>query len=560
MIKKIDYFIGFTAIFAFFLLLLENSAYLSRYQYAIYILNLGILLIFIIDIVLRFILSKDRVLYLKRNWIDLIVFISVINLIGMPENTSFAVIVRQVVIISMLISRLKSSKKLINLFSLKPAQLMITSFIFIIGSGAILLMLPAATKSGVKLSLLDALFTATSAACVTGLIVKDTAAYFSLFGQAVILLLIQMGGLGIMTFSVSLALMLKKNINMRQEVLMRDMIGHNTLVDIKSTLLFIFKMTIVFELAGALALFIIWEGKFVGILNTMYQALFHSVSAFCNAGFSIFSDNLMGFYNDIPTNIIICLLVISGGLGFMVIKDLTDNFRGRIDSKRAERIRFKMQTKIVLCTSVLLILLGGVSIYMLESNNSLAYMDTKSKITVSLFQSITSRTAGFNTIDIAKFYPPTVFFIIMLMFIGGSPGSTAGGVKTTTISILWAVICCGLSRKENVEMFKRTISVEIIKKAIIIFIVSLALLFVFTVLLLYTENQPLLQVIFEAASAFGTVGLSTGITSTLSPAGKGIITLLMFIGRLGPLTIAYGFLRQRKPARYLYAEESVNIG
>lgn len=560
MIKKLDYVAGFTAIFAFLLLLLENSVYLSRYQYVVYILNSGILLIFIINILLRFILSKDKVFYLKRNWIDLIVFVCVIHLLGMPENTSFIVIVRQVVIILMFISRLKSSKKLINLFSLKPAQLMITSFIFIIGTGAILLMLPEATKSGVKLSLLDALFTATSAACVTGLIVKDTAVYFSLFGQVVILLLIQMGGLGIMTFSVSLALMLKKNINMRQEVLMRDMIDHNTVIDIKNILLFIFKMTITFELAGALALFIVWKGKFTGILNTIFHALFHSVSAFCNAGFSTFSDNLMGFYSDIATNIIICLLIISGGLGFMVIKDLTDNFRGKIGGKRAERIRFKMQTKIVLCMSVLLILLGGVFIYMFESSNSLASMDTKSKITVSLFQSITARTAGFNTIDIAKFYPPTVFFIIMLMFIGGSPGSTAGGVKTTTVAILWAVICCGLSRKENVEMFKRTIPVEIIKKAIIIFIVSLALLFVFTTILLYTEKQPLLAVIFEAASAFGTVGLSTGITSALSPTGKGIITLLMFIGRLGPLTIAYGFLRQRKPARYLYAEESVNIG
>lgn len=560
MIRKLDYFIGFVAVSAFFLLLAENSVFLSQYQYAIRVLNLSISLIFIVDIILRFILSKDKILYLRRNWVDSIVFISLIQLIITSGNTPFSVVVRQVVIITMLISRFKKSAKLINLISLRPAQLMITSFVFVICAGAILLMLPAATKSGVKLSLLDALFTATSATCVTGLIIKDTAVYFSLFGQTVILFLIQVGGLGIMTFSISLALILKKSIGIQKEVLMRDVLDHHTLIDIKAMILFIFKMTLAFEILGAVVLFLLWRGRFPGVLNTMYNALFHSVSAFCNAGFSTFGDSLVGFYNDIPTNITICLLIISGGLGFMVIKDLTDNFKKKIFRTGGARMRFKLQTKIVLLSSILLILLGGVFFYLLERDNSLVFMDTKSKIVASFFQSVTSRTAGFNTIDISKLSSASLFLMIIFMFIGGSPGSTAGGVKTTTISILWAVITCGMKRKENVEMFKRTVPVEVIKKAVTILVISFLLLFIFVVFLLHTERKEALQVIFETASAFGTVGLSAGITPELSPTGKMAVTLLMFIGRIGPLTVAYGFLNQRKSANYLYAEENVSIG
>lgn len=442
----------------------------------------------------------------------------------------------------------------------KPAQIMVLSFAGVIVIGTLLLMLPLATTSGVNTSLVDALFTATSATCVTGLIVKDTAGYFSIFGQLVILFLIQIGGLGIMTFSVFLALFLKKPVGIKQEVLMQDLLDYNTLSDIKHYILEIIKMTLFFELCGAILLFIAWGENISSIPTRLYYAVFHSISAFCNAGFSTFSDSLIRFNNDTLTNIIICSLIVAGGLGFMVIKDLQENIRNKFINTDTRKIRLKTQSKIVLFTSGLLILGGALIFYLLEKDNSLSSVNMQSAALISVFQSITARTAGFNTCDIAKLSSATLFFMIALMFIGGSPGSTAGGVKTTTVSVLWATVLSGIKKKENVEIFRRTIPYDVIQKAIIIFLISLLLVFIFITLLLYFEKKSLTGIFFEAVSAFGTVGLSTGITGILSSIGKILITLLMFIGRIGPLTMGYAFLKLKRPAKYMYAEENVSIG
>ncbi|MEW6075665.1 MAG: TrkH family potassium uptake protein [Candidatus Omnitrophota bacterium] len=561
MIKKfVDYFIGVVAVFALLLLLLENSSYLRAYTSIVSIINFVILIIFITDVVARYALSKDRKTHLKHNWFDLIVFVPLLQTIGGIANTPFFVIIRQVVIVAMLASRLKKSHTLITLLSLKPAQLMITSFGFTIIVGAILLMLPAATKTGMRLPLIDALFTATSATCVTGLIVRDTATYFSLFGQTVILLLIQVGGLGIMTFSVSLVYLLKKTIDMKQGIMMQDVLDQDTLANVKSLIVFIVRMTAIFELTGALVLFIAWHGKFASIAQTLYYALFHSVSAFCNAGFSTFTDSLMGFSQDVPTNIIICGLIIAGGLGFMAIKDLHENTSHKITDTSIKPIKIRVQTKIVLRTTFFLILGGALLIYALERNHAFSAFSMKSKVLLSLFQSITPRTAGFNTCDMARLSPATLFVILVLMFIGGSPGSTAGGIKTTTVAVIWSTIVSSFKRKDEVEIFKRTIPAEVIKKAIIVSAISIFIVVVSGTILLYTETYNPLGILFEAVSAFGTVGLSTGLTPLLSVAGKIVITVLMFIGRLGPLTVAYAFLRYKRAAQYTYAQESVTIG
>ena len=460
----------------------------------------------------------------------------------------------------MLVSRIRKATKFITLLSLKPTQLMIASFAFTIGVGAVLLMLPLATQTGQQASLIDALFTATSATCVTGLIVKDTGSYFSPFGQLVIISLIQIGGLGIMTFSVSLAIFMRRDMDLKRELIMHDVLNQDTLSDIKGLILFIVKMTIIFELIGAIILCFIWRNRFLSFPLTIYYSFFHSISAFCNAGFSTFSNSLTNFSKDIMTNITICLLIISGGLGFVVIKDLYENIKNKFVNKGSRKMRLKIQTKIVLTSTILLILAGFLCIFFIERDGALSTLDTKETVAVSLFQSITSRTAGFNTFDISKLCSATLFIIIILMFVGGCPGSTAGGIKTTTMSVLWATIVSGFRQKENVEISKRIIPAEIIQKAITVLVASLVIVFVFTSILLYLENKQFIDVFFETISAFGTVGLSTGITAELSAGGKFLITLLMFIGRLGPLTVGYAFIKRKKRVKYYYPEERIMIG
>lgn len=363
-----------------------------------------------------------------------------------------------------------------------------------------------------------------------------------------------------MTFSVSLALLLGKRIEMQRQIVMQDVLDQDTLANVRNFIIFIIKMTFIFEIIGAIALFISWKGRFTGNFITAYHAIFHSVSAFCNAGFSTFSDNLIRFSGDSSTNVTICFLIILGGLGFTVIKDLWDNIKNRFFSKNKKIIRLKVQTKIVFVISILLIVAGALFFYLIETNNSLSQSGLKNKILVSLFQSVTARTAGFNTSDMAGLSTASLLLMIVLMFIGGSPGSTAGGIKTTTIAVLWATITSGFRQKDQVELYRRTIPYEVVRKAISVFIISLFVLFVFSMLLLYAEKKMFVSVLFEAVSAFGTVGLSTGITGQLTEKGKLIITLLMFIGRLGPLTIAYAFLSSKRPVKYTYAEERVMIG
>ena len=552
--KKIDLLIGIIALFAFFLLLAELSSLFAAYAGLIRVMNVTILFLFILDVSLRFFLSKDKSRHFRENWLDLIVFIPLIRFLPGIEQTAFFVILWQLVIILMLVSRVRRANKLVTLLSLKPAQLMVTSFSFAIGMGAILLMLPLASASGEKTSLLDALFTATSATCVTGLIVKDTASHFSFFGQTVILALIQIGGLGIMTFSVSLALLLGKRLQMQRQIVMQDVLDQDTLLNVKDLVLFIVKMTVFFELIGALVLFFLWQGRFESKLTCVYYALFHSVSAFCNAGFSTFTDSLMRFSQDTWTNFTIMALIILGGLGFTVVKDLFDSLR------KKKAVRFRVQTKVVLIVSFSLIVAGTIGFYLLENHHSLIGLKTKDKILVSFFQSVTSRTAGFNTCNISGLSTATLFMIMILMFVGGSPGSTAGGIKTTTVAVLAAAMVSGFRQKQESELYRRTIPFEVVRKAFSVFLISLFIVAAFFLLLLYIEQERFPDLMFEAVSAFGTVGLSTGATALFSQKGKIVVTLLMFIGRMGPLTITYAFLQPRKPPRYSYAEERVMIG
>jgi trk system potassium uptake protein TrkH len=556
----LDFFIGAVSFLAFLLLMVQLSGHWKQYAHFFQLANLGILGLFIFDVIASFVFSPRKKAHVRSHWFDLIVFIPLILLVRGVRESQFYLIVWQAAIVVMLTSRIRRAGRFVSMLGLKPAQLMFASFASAIGVGSTLLMLPAATTSGTGASLVDALFTSTSAVCVTGLIVRDTATYYTTFGQFVILGLIQVGALGILTFSVSLAILVKRRVEMQRQLEMQEVLDQDTLSSIRELITFIVSMTFAFELAGAAALFFAWRGNFASDATTAFHAVFHSVSAFCNAGFSTFTDSLTGFRSDIATNAIIIVLISFGGFGFTVVRDLLVNFR-ECHLRRSRRvISLRVQTKIVLLVSFILVAAGAIFFYFVERNASLAGLGLVDRVTISIFQSVTARTAGFNTCDFGTLSAPILMIFIILMFIGASPGSTGGGVKTTTIAVLWAVITSGLRKSPHVQLYRRTIPNEIIHKALSVFIISLFLVLAFCLVILYLEPLPFASLVFETVSAFGTVGLSTGVTGQLSPAGKITITILMFIGRLGPLTIAYTFLRMRKMADYRYAEERVMIG
>jgi trk system potassium uptake protein len=325
--------------------------------------------------------------------------------------------------------------------------------------------------------------------------------------------------------------------------------------------LFIVSMTFLLGAAGAIALFFSWRRYFDSNLQAVWAAIFHSISAFCNAGFSTFSNSLTWFEHSLPVNAIIGGLIVLGGIGFVVIGDFYQAFVNKLKRRGGPRHKFRIQSRLALGWTGGLILAGTGLFYWLEHNHLLAGAKPDQALLVSLFQSVTTRTAGFNTCAIGALQPATLFFIIIFMFIGACPGGTAGGIKLTTPAVLWAVIRAGFNHREEPELYRRTIPVEVIQKAIMVLCSSLLFVCGATMLLAVFEQKNFMDVLFETVSAFGTVGLSTGLTPELSLPGRILITLLMFIGRLGPLTIGFAFmLRNIRPAKYSYAEERIMIG
>ncbi len=555
-----DRIVGAVAMAGFFLLILEQVELLRPWLPLLRKLNLAVLLIFLVDTLLRIGFAPRKIVHIKANWIDFIVLLPLVQF--MPGIRSYGawVILRQVVIIAVLISRTRKTKRFVASLGLRPAQLMVVGFFFAICVGAVLLALPAASAPGRSTSLLDAFFTSTSAVCVTGLIVHDTATHFSTFGQVVILLLIQLGGLGIMTFSVFLVILMGRRVGIEQRIVMRDVLDRDELSGAVRTISFIVKMTILFELIGAILLSIFWYQRFDSLLTCAYHGVFHAISAFCNAGFSTFSDNLEGFASDTATNVIISLLIILGGLGFMAVRDLVDSVRGRLPGSFRSRPRLRIQTVIVLAVSLILIVVGSLGLFVFEDGFSAVGSHPTTAILQSIFQSVSTRTAGFNTCDFSVLSPATLFLMILLMFIGASPGSTGGGVKTTTFAVLWSTMMNGFSRNKNVQILKRTIPVETTQKAITLLLFYAGSISVCVMILLAVEQFAFGDVLFEAVSAVATVGLSTGITPELSAVGRIVIIVLMFLGRLGPLTIGYALVLHRRNAFYEYAKERVMIG
>ena len=422
--------------------------------------------------------------------------------------------------------------------------------------GAGLLCLPWSTTSG-HISFIDALFTSTSAVCVTGLIVQDTPAYFSPMGQTIILGLIQLGGLGIMTFSSLILLVAGGKISMRDRILVGEGFEPWAGRDFRSLIKDIFFFTLAIESAGCLSLFLRFQRDFP-LSKALALSLFHSVSAFCNAGFSLFSDNLVSYRSDVQVNVTVMLLIIFGGLGFFVLRRLGSALLGFLKRRKTS---FFLHTKLVLSTTAILIILGGIVFFMLEKGSAMRAFSLKEKILSSLFQVVTARTAGYNTMDLAALGGGAVFLLILLMFIGASPGSTGGGVKTSTVAVIAFFLKSKITARDSVNIFSRTIPRDTVIKAYTVISLSLSLVFFSSfILLLEHPEMTMEQVLFEVFSAFGTVGLSLGITPKLSVISKAILILTMYVGRIGPLTLLYSFSRYRAKGRFNYVEENVMIG
>lgn len=446
---------------------------------------------------------------------------------------------------------------------LNPPQTVAVSFLVAITIGTLLLCMPIATKSAESITLVDSLFTATSATCVTGLIVKDTGAYFSPFGQAVIFLLFQMGGLGIMTFSTLFAILLGRRLTIRDDIVIQRTMAANKVQNLTTLIKYIVFIAVGIELLGAAFLAARWSRIYDWSLGKLWvTSAFHAVSAFCNAGFSLFSTSFESFLGDPYITLTMISLILLGGIGFIVILETT-----RLITRKKHFYKISTHTKVVLTVSACLVFFGALFFFLIERNNTMAGLSLKEQMLGSVFQSVTTRTAGFNTIRIGSLAVPTLCFFVFLMFIGASPGSTGGGIKTCTFGVLLATAFSMMKNRDRVSVFRRTIPKDVVRRALVVLFLALAWIFVAVLLLAITEykNTALagnffLRILFEVTSAFGTVGLSTGITPTLSTLGKLIIICTMFVGRIGPLTLALAVALQSDKVSYVYPEETIMIG
>ena len=494
--------------------------------------------------------------------------------------------------------------------SLSPAQLFVSAFLLLIGLGTAGFKVLPGLYTGPELSWLDALFTATSAVCVTGLIVVDTATYFTTWGQAYILLLIQLGGLGIISFTSIIIVALGQRFSLRHEVMATGPAEIVPEIDYRDLTWAVFRFTLAIEAAGAVLLYLCWVPE-LGWGPAAWTAVFHSVSAFCNAGFSTFTTSLMGFQHNVPLLLVTMVLIVVGGIGFLTLEEIvlwkraggTDDtprneasrrktdrqdanrpntrlgdrgaagrpLTGRSSPGGERRFRLSVHSQIVLVTTAVLIVAGWVLFTVFEWGNTLSGMPAWARLANGLFASVTTRTAGFNTIDYASAYADTNFLTILFMSIGGSPGSTAGGLKTTTFALLGLVAWARLRGHATVSVSGRSIPEETIQKAIGLFVVGFgivtAAIYGFSIvelkgLVVDASHGSFLAMMFEAVSAFNTVGLSMGVTGELTVPGRWMTVVLMFIGRVGPLTVAAAMSRQRKNlvGGFRYAYEDVAVG
>lgn len=440
---------------------------------------------------------------------------------------------------------------------LSSSQIIMLGFMGVIAFGTILLMLPWSRAGEEGAPFLDALFTATSATCVTGLITHDTATYWSLFGQAVILCLIQVGGLGVITVAIFITELSGRKIGLMQRSTMQESIAAPQMGGIIRMTGFILKMVAVIEVLGAVAFMPVMIPEF-GVLKGIWYAVFHSISSFCNAGFDLMGvkeqySSLTSYTGSIAMNVIVMLLIVVGGIGFLTWDDVKRN--------RLHLRRYRMQSKVVLTVTCILILLPAVYFYFKEFGMpAWDGMTTQERVLASFFQSVTTRTAGYNTVDLTKLTQSGQMIMILLMLVGGSPGSTAGGMKVTTLAVLFATAIAVFRRRPNAHIFGRRIPNDTTHYAATVLILYLSLFLAGGIFISCVENMPVVPALFEAASAIATVGVTLGITPDLCAASRVVLIILMFLGRVGGMTIVYAALSAKHPYVSEFPQEKIMVG
>jgi potassium uptake TrkH family protein len=503
-------------------------------------------------LVLALLIGFGTFFFFSRNGIG--EFNNILYGIDITAITRIYIGIAQVLIIVNIIAEAMRYNTKVTSSKFHPSQMLLMSFILMILIGCGLLMLPRAVMPGKTLHLIDALFMSASAVCVTGLSVVDISSYFTHLGQAILLVLVQIGGIGIMTLSSFLALFFGQGVSIREGIIVNQMINAERIGLISSTIRNVVLITLGVELAGTLVLMAIWADNGWSLNKLIFTSLFHSVCAFCNAGFSTFTDGLIGYQRNIPMILTISFLVVIGGIGFIVISDCFSLIRV---VKKQRKVVLKVQSKLALLISGILLTGGFVLLWVLGSSD-----DHFLRTTTAFFNSVTSRSGGFNIIDMSTLSVPSILIIMMLMFIGASPGSTGGGIKTTTIAVLLSSIHAIITGKNRIVIFNRRLPFLVLNRALVIFVFSVVVVSVAVFLLSITEKTSVLNLAFEAISAYGTVGLTLGITGTLTLAGKIIIILLMFIGRIGALTLVFAITSPTDlpPVKVEYPTESVTIG
>ena len=431
-------------------------------------------------------------------------------------------------------------------------QVISLGFLFVILLGSLLLMLPIATKSGQCTSFLDALFTATSAVCVTGLVVNDTATYWSLFGQGVILLLIQIGGMGIITIAIAIAVVSGRKIGLMQRSTMQEAISAPTVGGIVRRTQFIIRTTILIEIIGAVLLAPVFCRDF-GFWKGIWYSLFHSISAFCNAGFDLIGirtpfSSLTSYSVQPLVNLVIMMLIIAGGIGFLTWEDIKNH--------KWHFKKYRMQSKVILVTSVILIIVPAIFFFLFDFTG----LPPGEKILASLFQSVTPRTAGFNTADLTAMTESSKAIMILLMLVGGSPGSTAGGIKTTTLAVLILNAFSVCRKKNDTEVYGRRLECSAVKSASTIAVIYFLLFFIGGIIISTAESMPLSACLYETASAVGTVGLTLGVTPQLSVFSQFILIVLMYLGRVGGLTLIYAAISNKNQSGAKLPLEKITVG
>ncbi len=537
------------------------------------LLDISVVLLLILETVRGFQAAPYKIIYARNNAFALgftagfiLLFLyAKINFIlysfspAELEPSLSAVILKNTFLVLKVLTRFRRLHGLLESISLKPAQTILLSFLLVILAGSLLLMMPftAAGESG--LSFLDALFTSTSAVCVTGLIVVDTATAFSFWGQVIIVVLIQIGGLGIMILSYFSFFLIHRGISREEKLIAAYMLSQDDMHSIQKQVKMIILTTFGMEFAGALLLFLFVPGIAGPFGGRVFGALFHGVSAFCNAGFALFSDSLESFSGSFALNLIIVGLIIAGGLSFSVHSNIGRIF---IDSlrRKPDRERLTINSRTVLLLSALLIAVGTFFFYGLEHNGVLRPLSTGKQYLTAFFQSVTLRTAGFNTLPLGSLGAGTYLFMCFLMFIGGASGSTAGGIKVNSLAAIAAHFKAQLTESRSATLFRTTVSQANIMRAFTIAAFGLITVSGGTLLLMIFEDAPPMHILFEAVSAFGTVGLSAGITSSLSVPGKLVIICMMFLGRIGPLTVLAAAGQRKQTVEIEYPSAEISIG